>query len=386
MSYTGKLSIKEKAALQKRKWIRLTRVCNNKCVFCLDADQQDGSVISLFEIEEELKMGKKEGAERVVLSGGEPTLHPEFLRIIEIAKEMGYAHIQVVTNGRLFFYINFLYKAVKNGLNEITFSLHGHTQNLHETQTQTKGSFKQSVVGLMNALKFSNVIVNVDVVINKYNYKHLYEIINYFIHLGVEEFDLLQVMPFGRAWEKRKEVLYDIKQAYPYLRKVFELSKKPNVFLWTNRFPPTYLEGFEELIQHPYKLFDEVEGRRRMFEEFLKKGKRLQCYGERCNFCFLKEFCRDLVSFKKQKILKSKKWPKCIKKENEEETSHEKILTFSEIVKKEKIELEKFVRFYIDYRYFLKGQNCEKCEFYKNCSGAPIEYVRKKGFKSLSKL
>ena len=58
--------------------------------------------------------------------------------------------VQTVTNGRMFQYPAFLGTAADNGLDEITFSLHGHTAKLHEGLTRTPGSFDQTVGGIDN--------------------------------------------------------------------------------------------------------------------------------------------------------------------------------------------------------------------------------------------
>ena len=38
-------------------------------------------------------------ATAIQFTGGEPTLHPEFFRIVRTAREMGFSHIQIATNG-----------------------------------------------------------------------------------------------------------------------------------------------------------------------------------------------------------------------------------------------------------------------------------------------
>jgi MoaA/NifB/PqqE/SkfB family radical SAM enzyme len=130
---------------EKRQWVRLTRMCNNRCIFCLDADAQNGSVISYREILANLQSGAHYNCSRAVLSGGEPTLHPKFFSVIKYARSIGYSGVQVVTNGRLFSYKGFLEKAINSGVTELTFTIQGHTPRLHDYQTAIKGSFIQSI-------------------------------------------------------------------------------------------------------------------------------------------------------------------------------------------------------------------------------------------------
>ncbi|MDI6759046.1 MAG: radical SAM protein, partial [Candidatus Omnitrophota bacterium] len=320
---------KQEAIVQeKRLWVRLTRVCNNQCLFCLDKEAQDGSVVPFEKVRLNLQKGRRLGIKRLVLSGGEPTLHPVFFDIITLAKNLGYEHIQVISNGRMFAYFKFLRQAVKSGISEITFSMHGHNRRLHDRQTKISGSFQQSLAGLLNALKIKSLIVSVDIVISKINVRQLADILKFFINLGVYEFDLLQVIPFGRAWDNRDILFYDIQKSIKFLNRAFILSEDPRLHIWTNRFPPLYLEGFEYLIQHPAKLYDEVGGRRGMFNRFLSKGQLMDCYGEKCAFCFLKDFCKDLIKLKKEKKMLPYEQPFCLRISDKfgNQSQHEKFV------------------------------------------------------------
>lgn len=379
----GKMNNKKliaKAAVEKKHWVRLTHGCNNRCIFCLDADRQDGTFVPLGQVKKDLAAGLKEKARRVVLSGGEATIHPDFLSIVKLANKMGYSHIQVITNGRLFFYKEFLLRAVVNGLKETTFSLHSHSETLHERLTGVKGSFRQSMQGLRNAMGIPGLIVNIDIVMNKLNYTHLRETLQYFIRKGITEFDLLQVIPFGRAWQNRATLFYDVARALPKLKNAFSLSENQRLHIWTNRFPAMLLEGYEYLIQDPYKLHDEVNGRLKMFIGLFKNNQPLPCYGERCAFCFIKDFCKDALMLKKEKVLRSKRLAPCITKAYVLSSRNFK----SDWLKAaDKVLLMKFTDFYIAHRYFTKGLGCARCLESVNCEGAPVNFVRERGFCAL---
>jgi len=330
------------------------------------------------DIKTDLRRARKRGIKRVVLSGGEPTLHPRFLEIVKFSKDIGFKHIQVITNGRMFAYKNFLYSLFRNGITEVTFSMHGHNKKLHEAQTQVKGSFNQSFKGIKNALSIRGLIVSVDIVITKYNYKYLNKIIKYFMHMGISEFDLLQVVPFGRAWRNRSKVLYNLDKATPYLKKAFEISKCPDVVIWTNRFPARYLEGYENLIQHPTKLFDEINGRKAMFDKFINDNRYMPCLGERCKYCFLEQFCLDLIELKSKGILRSKRMPYCLNKDdNLDDRDCGAALTVSD----NGLDIYRVCDFYIKNRYFVKFPLCKMCTYNFRCDGRPIDKIRRSGFR-----
>lgn len=293
--------VKEQAVHDHRHWVRIAAACNNRCTFCLDSDAQNGTLVEDALIRKEILRGREDlHANRLILSGGEASINSKFPDYIRYGKELGYTKIQTVTNGRMYSYQKFCDKVLEAGLDEVTFSLHGHTPELHDTLVGIKGAFVQLVKGIINLM--GKCIVNVDIVLNKQNYKHVHEIVAFANKLGVHEFDLLHITPFGRAYPANKDfLLYNVDHAIPYLRKVFELADQSKLFIWTNRFPVHHLEGFERLIQDPHKLFDEINGRRFMFRDYLKNSNLMPCHGGRCQYCFLDKYCQKLIE-QKEKI------------------------------------------------------------------------------------
>ncbi len=371
-------------------WLSINSQCNNNCIFCLDSDnQKNGFFNDLAVIKQQIQEIDKKNTKRLIISGGEASIHPNFLDIINYAKVSGFREIQTITNGRMFSYYGFAKQALKAGLSEVTFSLHGHKAELHDNFTGVQGSFEQALQGLINIRKFPQVIVNIDIVINRLNFQHIYEMIRFFSEKhGVFEYDLLQVVPFGRAWQNKKKLFYDFKQALPFLQKVFELAKNDKRFhIWTNRFPAKYLQGYEFLIQPPDKLFDDVLGRQEIFNKYLYEDLIMPCRNkERCEFCNLNDFCNKLMIIKEAlandekkfnlRIEELTKMPVCLDLIN-------KPIDLNFINNDKAIDLFKFIRFYINYLYNLKSDSCSQCKFVDTCAGLNINIIREKGFKIL---
>jgi MoaA/NifB/PqqE/SkfB family radical SAM enzyme len=289
----GKIAQHEEAAHEKRNWVRLTFDCNDHCVFCLDAHTHNGEMRAREEVKAQILDGRRKGATRLILSGGEPTIHPDYVDFVRLGRLAGYAKIQTVTNGRLFSYGSFLKRCLDEGLSEITFSIHGPNAKVHDALVGTRGAFDEEIRGLTAALADGRPIVNVDIVVNRANVRHLPEMLRLFTEMGVGEFDLLQVVPFGRAFTDGRDTLfYDLEEARPYLQAALSYSKRPDVHLWMNRFPPQHLEGYEHLVQDPYKLNDEVRGRKEEFARLFEKGEWLDCRDPtRCKYCYLEKLC-----------------------------------------------------------------------------------------------
>lgn len=360
-------------------WVRTTKLCNQRCLFCLDKESQDGKLIPFASIMKDLRFGLRQGAARAILSGGEATIHPDFIKIVNFAKKIGYKHVQVITNGQKFSDSKYLDLAVKAGIDEITVSVHGHTSSLHDMLVGRKGAFVRVLRALKNAKKYSALIVSIDICVNKLNYRFLSTIVKMFINLGFYEFDLLAVVPFGRAWDERHKMLFDFKKAMPYLEKTFSFQNDPRIHLWTNRFPAQYLEGYEKLIQSPSKLFDEIYGRKELFNAFLINGKVPYCWGPRCSYCFIGGVCKDIVLLLSGNKLFTYSVPKCLPGEKQKNI----FLSKKDIIIKGKIDLKKFLDFWVANRYFVKSIRCKNCKYNNNCAGAPIDKIINKGFKIL---
>jgi MoaA/NifB/PqqE/SkfB family radical SAM enzyme len=297
-----KVTSHEDAAHEKRNWVRLTFDCNDHCVFCLDSDSHNGDMRDRDDVKRQILEGRRAGATRLILSGGEPTIHPNYVEFVHLGRQAGYPKIQTVTNGRMFSYGNFLERCLDAGLSEITFSIHGPNAKVHDALVGTKGAFEQEMAGLRSALAHRAAspaalpIVNVDIVVNRGNVRVLPDMLALFYGMGVKEFDLLQVVPFGRAFTDGRDTLfYDLAEMRPYIQAALAYSKKPDVHIWMNRFPPQHLEGYEHLIQDPYKLNDEVRGRKEEYARLLDDGIWLSCREPaRCKYCYLERLCDTL--------------------------------------------------------------------------------------------
>ncbi|MHA1835379.1 MAG: hypothetical protein ACTSYQ_00355 [Candidatus Odinarchaeia archaeon] len=81
-------------------------------------------------------------------------------------------------------------------------SLHSYEPAGHDTITQVKGSFYNTVKGIKNILRF-NRRLSVNVVITSLNYKHLVDITEYLYNLGVRGIKFSGLIFEGRALNNR---------------------------------------------------------------------------------------------------------------------------------------------------------------------------------------
>ena len=87
--------------------IDLTKRCNQHCPYCFaraETDAEDPGEPTLAELEHKfdllLHLGEEERPFNIQLSGGEPTVRDDLPEIIQMAKDKGFAYIQINSNGR----------------------------------------------------------------------------------------------------------------------------------------------------------------------------------------------------------------------------------------------------------------------------------------------
>ena len=283
-------------AHERRHWVRLCTACNNHCCFCLDRQTLDGRLRPRDQLDAELQAGRDAGATRLILSGGEPTLHPELPALIRQARRLGYRWVQIITNGRRLAYPAFFQTLLDAGLDEVTFSIHGSSSRVHDTMVGVPGAFEQTFAGLRRALA-ARLVVSVDVVLTRRNLADAPTLVRRTLAAGVREYDILWLTPFGAAAEHlhRPRELFLGPADAPAVHRILELARRGGAVVWTNRMPLSYLEGFEALAQDPAKLEDELRGRRRELEPLIRRGRPLPCRDRRrCPRCPFGDFC-DLL-------------------------------------------------------------------------------------------
>jgi uncharacterized radical SAM superfamily Fe-S cluster-containing enzyme len=104
--------------------IDLTNRCNFNCPVCFaeTPDKASAYFLDLDTVRRMLAALLSHGpvpCRHVQFSGGEPTLHPRFLDIVRMARDMGFNHLQVATNGSLFQKPEYVERCEEAGLHTI---------------------------------------------------------------------------------------------------------------------------------------------------------------------------------------------------------------------------------------------------------------------------
>jgi len=222
--------------------------CNNACLFCVQGRKRDSlPTKSRQEVERSLREAYGKGKREVVFTGGEPTLHPDFLSLVRMARDIGYEEIQVQTNGRTFYYFDFCVKAVQAGATQFSPALHGPNELLHDPLTRAPGSFEQTVQGIKN-LKKLNQYVLTNTVVTSSNYQYLPELAELLVKLGVDQFQFAFIHILGTAAQNSDWIVPRKSYCMPCIKKGLDIGKQAGRKVTTEAIPFCFMQGYEDCI------------------------------------------------------------------------------------------------------------------------------------------
>ncbi len=230
--------------------ILLNYNCNAKCLFCSqDFDWRKVPNDLPFEkAAEHMYLAYKNGYRRLGFTGGEPTVRRELPALIALARRIGYTYIRIQTNGVRIADPGYVQTLAEAGLTFVKFSIHGHTPELHDRLVEVPGAFAKCLRAIEN-LKRLRLGIGVNIVLNRWNYRHLVEFFELFLlKLELSNFVIIAPLYEGNMTKNAEAIGVRLIEVSPYVRKAYEVFTrinfpKPPLLL---HFTPCVLPGYEQ--------------------------------------------------------------------------------------------------------------------------------------------
>jgi molybdenum cofactor biosynthesis enzyme MoaA len=276
---------------EKRLDLKTGFICNNNCIFCVQAHNKYKGNRPIEELKKDLDESRKR-CDAIVFTGGEVTIRKDLFELIEYAKNLNYKTIQIQSNHRMLSNLDFCKKIIVAGANEFVPAVHGPTAEVHDGLTNAPGSFYQSVKAIQNLKKLNQRVI-VNSVVTKSNYKHLPATAKLFVKLNVDLFQFAFVHPMGNAYKNFEEVVPKISLAAPYIHKGLQVGIDNGVRCFAEAMPFCMMKGYEKNISEKYIPDTEIKTGLDFDENFTKtrqaegKAKFLQC--KECKYDYVCE-------------------------------------------------------------------------------------------------
>lgn len=243
----------------------LLRRCNLSCRHCYanSFDKEFDGELKLDKCLDIISSIKKANSPAIILSGGEPLLHPHVFEIAEEVKRQGF-YLALSSNGIL------LTKQVAKKLKEIDFNYVGVSLDgigaVHDHIRGQAGAFEKSLEGVRNGVE-QGLKMGLRTTLTNTNFHQIEDMLNLCIENKVEKFYLSHLNYGGRGNKKEDahfkmtrdvmNLLFD--KAYEYVKKGIELeivtgnndADSAFLLMWAkNKFPKENYENLEKILCH----------------------------------------------------------------------------------------------------------------------------------------
>ncbi len=163
-------------------FLYLTEKCQLRCRHCYMGKRLERKLsMSYSQASDYITLFYRLGARDLTILGGEPTIHKDLVKLIKLAKKIGYQRINVDTNGLL---IGKFKHTRPEDLNYIRFSLDGPSSDYHE-YIRGPGTFDRTLKNIKTIINLGFKVA-ITSTITKHNYKVSKELLLLSDSLGIQ--------------------------------------------------------------------------------------------------------------------------------------------------------------------------------------------------------
>ena len=192
----------------RRLELHLTYTCPERCLFC--SEQHRMAKFKPYRVTwgraaTVLRQHAQRGIRSVHLTGGEPTIHPQFVDILRMARRLG-MRTSIGTIGTMLCREDFAARALP-WLDEALFSLHGPDAETHDALTRRPGSFDRVTAAMRTCIRLKPGFgAFVNTVLTRHNIHVLPRTIAFAVELGAQLIVVSNTTPEGGGLDRYDEL------------------------------------------------------------------------------------------------------------------------------------------------------------------------------------
>lgn len=221
--------------------------CNVCCDYCSVTDEMRRHNMTTREAVAELAQARALGVHRVSFGGGEPTIRKDLLPLVRFARDRGYDHVKVASNGLMYSYEKFARDAVEAGVTQFNLSVMAHTPALYESIMGLPGALDLVRRGVDNLLALGQRPI-LDLIIKNDTHAHLADIVAYWAGVGARDFVLWLVSLTDRNRDNLAS-LPRIREMRDDIVRAFEAARSLGVACESRHIPRCMLPGYEDFVR-----------------------------------------------------------------------------------------------------------------------------------------
>ncbi len=219
----------------------LTFRCQNDCIHCYAGGPHQTPELTTAQWKTVIDKLSGIGVFILTFTGGEPTLRDDLPELLQYAQNKGMV-TGLISNGRKLQDKAYVDTLEKSGLDFVQFTLESHKPEVHDAMTNAKGSWKETVAGIENAVQ-SQIYVSTNTTLSKHNAADFLATVDFIRGLGVNSFGCNSLIYSGKAPAASEEFALSIDDLKALLPKVRDKAQLLGLkFLW---YTPTQYCNFD---------------------------------------------------------------------------------------------------------------------------------------------
>jgi radical SAM protein with 4Fe4S-binding SPASM domain len=209
----------------------LTFRCQNNCIHCYAGGPHETSELTAEQWKEIINRLSEIGVFILTFTGGEPTLREDLPELLLYAQNKGMV-TGLITNGRRLKDKAYVETLEETGLDFVQVTLESHKPEIHDLMTKAKGSWKETVAGIKNAVQ-TQIYVTTNTTLSKHNATDFLGTVDFLKELGVAAFGCNSLIYSGKANAISEEFALPLETLNELLPKIHDKANQFGLkFLW----------------------------------------------------------------------------------------------------------------------------------------------------------
>jgi radical SAM protein with 4Fe4S-binding SPASM domain len=221
--------------------LALTFRCQNDCIHCYAGGPHETPELTTAQWKSVIDKLSEIGVFILTFTGGEPTLREDLPELLVYAQNKGLV-TGLISNGRRLKDKAYVDVLEKSGLDFVQVTLESHKPQIHDKMTSVKGSWKETVACIRNAVQ-SQIYVSTNTTLSKHNAPEFLTTIDFIKGLDVDAFGCNSLIYSGKAPNASEQFALSTEELQTLLPKIRDKAHMLGLkFLW---YTPTQYCHFD---------------------------------------------------------------------------------------------------------------------------------------------
>lgn len=283
----------------RRAVIDVGRICNLRCSFCYYHHEDPVPFVPLDVLKLGIVTAKSRGNSCIDFTGGEPTMHPNIVDLVEFCSKIGLKSC-IITNATLLLKNGLLGKLTKAGLSDFLVSIQGRKEA--HNRSVCAQTFEK-VEAVLDSLRDRAPFFRTNTVMTMDTYKDLPHLAAFLAERAPKISNFINFNArYGWIRVEASKIQAKCSEVAPYLKEAIEILEAAGVGVNVRYFPFCLLKGFEKNVCNaPFVLFDPYEWDYgylpKNFIRYTQAGEEISAVinaggrSEKCRSCGAKTIC-----------------------------------------------------------------------------------------------